>query len=623
MRHRTFQGGAALAAILLLASAATAFADTVPADGRSDTIGIQHIVALGKAGPGQVVTWPVSFELTCDGTSHAVPGDTIQLDQATGSFPIGGAISATSTTIGPIPADWTPNGTACPLPLPTLDSTVPSTVSLTMPATPGLYQYTMSWSRSGTTGLTKVSSIVFNVEVVPNTPPHLNLPTDQTVEAIGPTGAPATFTATATDAEDLTPPTPTCTPASGSTFALGTTTVNCTVTDAGGLPDSGSFHVTVQDTTAPVLSLPADKTAEATGAAGASVNFSTSATDLVDGSTPVVCDQSSGETFALGTTTVSCSATDTAGNVATGSFHVTVNDTTAPVVTLPADQTAEATGTTGASVSFSTSAIDLVDGSVPVLCNHASGDTFALGTTTVSCSATDTAGNPASGSFHVIVRDTTNPTLTGMPSNVSITTGTSAGATLTYTSPGATDLADPAPTVGCLPASGSTIPVGTTTVTCTATDASGNHSSATFTATVTFVSPIAWTAIWGEPVASPGDWVTANDRRTIPSKLAILSDGVAQTSGQASVSVVSCAGGTTVSVPLAWDGGRWTGHLDTGQLAGPGCYRLTAWLDGHAAGSVRLDLRGGTGSGSAAPASAKASAQPRSKAKPHRRHRGI
>lgn len=545
MRHRTFRGAAALAVVLLLASAAIAFADTVPADGRADTIGIQHIVTLGKAGPGEVVTWPVQFQLTCDGTSHAAPGDTIQLDQASGTFPIGGAISATSTTLGPIPADWTPNGDACPSPLPTLDSTAPSTVTLTMPTTPGQYQFTISWARSGTTGLTKASSIVFNIEVVPNTPPHLSLPADLTVEAIGPTGAPASYTATATDDEDLTAPTPTCLPVSGSTFAVGTTTVNCSVMDGGGLTDTGSFHVTVQDTTAPILTLPADKTAEATGASGAIVAFSTSASDIVDGSVSVACD-------------------------------------------------------------------------------HASGDTFALGTTTVSCSAADAAGNPTSGSFHVTIRDTTNPSLTGMPSSMTLTTGNPAGATLIYTAPEATDVADSAPTVGCLPASGSTIPVGTTTVTCTATDASGNHVSASFTATVTFVSPISWTATWGEPVASLGDTFVGRSGRTIPIKVSIFADGVAQTSGQASVSVVGCAGGTPVTVALAWDGSRWTSRLDTSRLAGPGCYRVTAWLDGHAAGSFRLDLRGSDGATAAsAPTATKASPQPRAKTKPHRRHRRV
>ena len=617
MRHRTFRVAAVLAVGVLMASAAIAFADTVPADGRTDTIGIQHTVDLGEARPGQVVTWPVGFQLTCDGTSHASPGDTIQLDQASGTAMLDGAISATSTTIGPIPANWPAAGAPCPFPLPTLDSNAPSIVSLTMPTTPGLdYPFTMSWSRSGTTGLTKSTSIVFKIDVVPNTPPNLFLPADLTVEAIGPGGAPASFAATATDAEDATAPTPSCAPPSGSTFALTTTTVKCSVTDGGGLTTSGSFHVTVQDTTAPSLVLPADQTAEATGSAGARVNYATSANDVVDGPVSVGCDHASGDTFAIGTTTVSCSATDAAGNQASGSFDVTIGDTTAPILVLPTDQTAEATGPAGASVGFTTSAGDSVDGPVSVDCDHASGDTFALGTTTVICSATDTAGNPASGFFLVTVKDTTDPSLTGMPSDMTLTTGNPAGATLSYAAPGAADVADPAPTVACLPATGSSVAVGATKVTCTATDAAGNSTSASFMVTVTFVSSVSWSATWGEPVSSPGDTFVANYRRTIPIKVAIFADGVAQTRGQSAVSVVGCDGGTPLSIALGWDGSRWTGHLDTTRLAGPGCYRVTAWLDGHAAGSFRLDLRGSDGAAAAVSNGAKASTEPKAKSKP-------
>jgi hypothetical protein len=152
---------------------------------------------------------------------------------------------------------------------------------------------------------------------------------------------------------------------------------------------------------------------------------------------------------------------------------------------------------------------------------------------------------------------------------------------------------DPAPTLGCLPATGATIPVGVTTVTCTATDAAGNNASASFTATVTFVSPVKWSAVWGEPVASPADTFVSNTSRTIPIKVEIFADGVEQTSGQGGLSVVGCGGGTPLALALDWDGGRWTGHLDTSRLAGPGCYRVIASLDGTAAGSFRLDLRGG------------------------------
>lgn len=48
----------------------------------------------------------------------------------------------------------------------------------------------------------------------------------------------------------------------------------------------------------------------------------------------------------------------------------------------------------------------------------------------------------------------------------------------------ATDVFDPAPVIVCTPPSGSFFPIGTTTVTCTATDASGNQSTCAFPVTV-------------------------------------------------------------------------------------------------------------------------------------------
>jgi hypothetical protein len=100
--------------------------------------------------------------------------------------------------------------------------------------------------------------------------------------------------------------------------------VNCTATDASGNAAHGSFAVTVTDHTAPALTLPANISASATSPSGAIVNYSVSATDLVDGSRPVACSPSSGSTFPIGTTTVNCSASDTRANAATGSFIVTV-----------------------------------------------------------------------------------------------------------------------------------------------------------------------------------------------------------------------------------------------------------------------------------------------------------
>jgi hypothetical protein len=58
------------------------------------------------------------------------------------------------------------------------------------------------------------------------------------------------------------------------------------------------------------------------------------------------------------------------------------------------------------------------------------------------------------------------------------------GTVVNYTTPTATDNCDPNPTESCTPPSGSTFPLGMTTVTCTATDACGNEGKCTFKVTV-------------------------------------------------------------------------------------------------------------------------------------------
>jgi hypothetical protein len=176
------------------------------------------------------------------------------------------------------------------------------------------------------TNLTGTDTKSFKINVLSGAAPEITVPADITAEATSAAGAVVTFVATATNNATIS-----CAPASGSTFALGTTAVTCTATNPGG-SDTGTFNVTVRDTTPPVLALPLEVTAEATSAAGADVTYAVSATDLVDGSVAVQCTPVSGSTFALGTTTVNCSSSDTRGNTATDSFDVLVQDTTPPQV---------------------------------------------------------------------------------------------------------------------------------------------------------------------------------------------------------------------------------------------------------------------------------------------------
>lgn len=115
----------------------------------------------------------------------------------------------------------------------------------------------------------------------------------------------------------------TCSPASGSFFPKGTTTVTCTTT-AG---PSCTFTVTVTDTQAPTITCPANVTAvtPSPGNSGVMVAFLTTASDNCPGVT-IVCNPPSNSTFPLGCTTVNCTATDTSNNTATCNFQVCVFD---------------------------------------------------------------------------------------------------------------------------------------------------------------------------------------------------------------------------------------------------------------------------------------------------------
>jgi HYR domain len=173
------------------------------------------------------------------------------------------------------------------------------------------------------------------------------------------------------------------------------------------------------DTTPPVVTVPDDIIAEATGPDGAVVTFNATAEDAVDGSVAVTCTPPSGSTFALGTKEVSCSATDAAGNNSTETFSVTVRDNTAPSITASPNITVEATAPGGAVVEYGTaednscSATDIADHNLNLIYSGGppSGSTFPIGTTHITCTATDSSGNSSSATFSVTVEDTKAPTV--------------------------------------------------------------------------------------------------------------------------------------------------------------------------------------------------------------------
>jgi len=95
----------------------------------------------------------------------------------------------------------------------------------------------------------------------------------------------------------------------------------------------------------------------------------------------------------------------------------------------------------------------------------------------------DPSGNPAVEVTRTVnVVDTIAPTVS-CPADISVCTSSNS-AIVTFTLPTAADSCDPSPSVTADPASGSEFPVGTSTVTVTARDASGNPATCTFNVVV-------------------------------------------------------------------------------------------------------------------------------------------
>ncbi len=334
-----------------------------------------------------------------------------------------------------------------------------------------------------------------DITVIDTTSPSITCAANQTEEATGPSGAPVSYPPAS--ASDLVTASPIIqySAASGSTFALGATTVTATAEDGVGNTQSCQFDVTVVDTTSPAMTCPAAVTVEAVDSAGATATFTNpTADDLVDGTLTPQVSHASGATFPLGTTQVMASAQDQEGNEGSCQFNVVVQDTTAPQVTCPADHMVDAVSAAGASVTLgNATASDTVDDQPTLAFSHDSGN-FPVGVTTVTVTATDDAGNQASCTFDVTVGDNVDPIIT-CPDAVTVPSTDDGPRPAQFPAATATDNADDAVEITYSHQSGDTFPFGTTEVTATATDNLGNTATCTFEVRV----------VHGDAVTDPTD----------------------------------------------------------------------------------------------------------------------
>ncbi|MEQ1862848.1 MAG: peptidylprolyl isomerase [Chthoniobacteraceae bacterium] len=192
--------------------------------------------------------------------------------------------------------------------------------------------------------------------------------------------------------------------------------------------------------------------------------------------------------------------TPTSGGAKTAALHIANNDAdenpydidlsgTAnmrPVLSLPASPLiVEATGPAGAAVGFSVSASDAEDGALTPVVGRVSGSTFSTGDTTVGASAIDSAGATTTGSFVVRVLDTTAPQIGGTFAPLTALTDRTGKAALPdYTAQAVTSDIVGVTGVTQVPAAGTLLAAGTTTVTLTAHDAAGNTATVSFDVTI-------------------------------------------------------------------------------------------------------------------------------------------
>jgi len=299
------------------------------------------------------------------------------------------------------------------------------------------------------------------IEITDNTPPSLQLATEKVLEAESRAGSAYKINPVVTDlcsAVGLS-----ISPALDN-YPLGETIVTVNASDSKGNTTEVSQLIRVEDTTAPVLSVPADIRREADAKQMVIDIGTATATDIFD----VVIEHDAPSAYSVGTTTINWQATDSNGNRRDAIQQVMVEDTTAPVISPVHDISYEATAIRTPIVLTEPEVNDIFQLTVS---NNAPSD-YDLGNTMITWYAEDEHGNSSQAQQTVTIVDTTAPKIIAPADRVIEASGE-----LTPVQLGVPVTEDIFP-VSLENDAASGLTLGQHTVTWTAKDSSGNRSQA-------------------------------------------------------------------------------------------------------------------------------------------------
>ncbi len=337
---------------------------------------------------------------------------------------------------------------------------------------------------------------IFNVIINDNEDPSITCPANITVNNdLGVCGAMVNYTVNSSDLCTSVSHALTAGQASGTLFPMGTTTNTYKATDAYNNEKTCSFTVTVIDNENPVMTCPANISVNTeAGRCDAVINYGVSSSDNCGGvSHQLTVGFTSGNYFPKGVTTTTFRATDAEGNIHDCSFTVTVSDNENPSITCPSNISVNTdAGRCDAVVTYASSAFTTSDNCAidQVFQTDAtglsSGDAFPKGTTTLTYTAADEAGNTSACSFDILVSDNENPVISCPANQVVGNDAGICGATVTFAVTSTDNCGNASITQTDVTglASGSVFPVGTTTLSYQATDASNNVHACSFEVTV-------------------------------------------------------------------------------------------------------------------------------------------